>query len=548
MTASPPPPAPPSPPATPPPGGGRGALVAILGVVAVVGVVVAVVESRQPGPAPTPGPQPGTPAVTAGVAQKSGAFDTEARPEPVYAAMEREPRPAETPEVLWLDVAQPKAAHEVLRTNAWLERARREPVGQGFLAAWGGFFGTRGEDVGQAFSGAVVDLALDRLLATPYRVVWYGGDAARGAPAVVVPSPNAAATAAFEALVKVAGSGGFAPPACVVAGAPGDGGSTGGGGATAESIHRIVLADKIVFGAKLADRLVFAPRPQAVLLAMCKPLRPIAARPGVVVSLGVSLDDVGRGTQSVSALLGVEGLASLDFGVAADGFAPLGLSATPVGATRLEAAAPSPELLKAIPERSGVVLFLAVKLPKALTAMALRDTLASPDAKLEGRAAWPSEARQVAVVWNPRGAGPTELAVLWGTPGDEEAIAEAMKGGNGALTAGKACSVLAYATTSAMLEGLQAACAGKRPSLLQAARPVVTGLSAKSSLALSVNLGHIASQLTLDGWLSEHPAPNATTGPQELEAARRLLEELPTVGFKATLEADGTLKSGGFRS
>jgi hypothetical protein len=65
---------------------------------------------------------------------------------------------------------------------------------------------------------------------------------------------------------------------------------------------------------------------------------------------------------------------------------------------------------------------------------------------------------------------------------------------------------------------------------------------------LSVNLGRVASQLTLDGWLSEHPAPNATTGPQEIEAARRVLEELPIVGFRATVEADGTLVSGGFRS
>jgi hypothetical protein len=540
MSANPPPSAPTPP--SPSPGGGRGPLVAIIGVVAVVGIVVGVMEARQKGTSPGPGPAtPLDPVTVESEAPPPGAFDTTARPEPVYAAMENEPAPAETPEVLWIDVVDPKATHEVLRKNVWLDKAMKEPVGQGFLAAWGGFFGTRGEDIGKAFSGAVVDLALDQVLATPYRVVWYGGDAAKGAPAVVVPAPGAAASGAFDTLVKVAASGGFNPPACV-------GAAEADGGAVAESIHRIVLADKIVFAAKLGDRLVFAPRPQAVQLAMCKPLKAIEPKAGVAVSLGFSLDDVGRGTQSVSALLGVDGLASLDFGAENGAFTPKGLSATPDGASRLVAAAPSPELLKAIPERSGVVLFLAVKLPKELTAVSLRDTLAPADAKLEGRKEWPLEARQVAVVWNPRGTRSTEVAVLWGTPGDEAAIAEAMKGGNGALQAGKACSLLAYASTKPLLDELQATCAGKKPSLLQAAPAVAKGVSAKNSIMLSVNLGRVASQLTIDGWFSEHPAPNASTGPQEIEAARKVLEELPTVGFRATIDDAGKIVSGGFRS
>jgi hypothetical protein len=546
MSANPPSSPPPS--APPPGGGGRGAIIAIVGVIAVVGIVVGVMEARQKGT--STGTGPATPLDSSTVSSQptetapTGAFDSPSRPEPVYAAMENEPTPAETPELLWLDVVDPKATHETLRKNAWLSKAMKEPVGQGFLAAWGGFFGTRGEDIGKAFSGAVADLVLDQVLGSPYRVVWYGGDAAKGAPAVVVPSPGAAATSAFETMVKVAASGGFNPPACV-----GSASADADGGAVAESIHRIVLADKIVFAAKLKDRLVFAPRPQAVQLAMCKPLVTPESKPGVAVSLGFSLDDAGRGTQTVSALLGVDGLASLDFGVENGAFAPKGLSATAEGTNRLVAAEPSADLLKAIPERSGVVLFLAVKLPKTLTAVSLRDTLAAPDAKLEGgRKEWPLEARQVAVIWNPRGNKSAEVAVVWGTPGDEAAIAEAMKGGNGALQSGKACVVLAYASTKALLEEVQATCSGKKPSLLQAVQPVVKGLSAKSSISLSVNLGRVASQLTLDGWLSEHPAPNATTGPQEIEAARRVLEELPIVGFRATVEADGTLVSGGFRS
>lgn len=546
MSTNQPPPSPP-PSSPPPPGGGRGAIIAIIGVVAVVGIVVGVMEARQKGTATGPGPatplEPGgTSSSQQTEAPPTGAFDTAARPEPVYAAMENEPAPAETPEVLWLDVVDPKATHEVLRKNAWLDKAMKEPVGQGFLAAWGGFFGTRGEDIGKAFSGAVVDLALDQVLATPYRIVWYGGDAAKGAPAVVVPAPGAAAKGAFDTLVKVAASGGFNPPACVGAAAEAD------GGAVAESIHRIVLADKIVFAAKLGDRLVFAPRPQAVQLAMCKPLEAPAPKPGVAVSLGFSLDDVGRGTQTVSALLGVDGLAALDFGAENGAFTPKGLSATAEGQSRLVAADPSPELLKAIPERSGVVLFLAVKLPKELSAVSLRDTLAPADAKIDGKKEWPLEARQVAVIWNPRGNRSTEVAVLWGAASDEAAIAEAMKGGNGALQSGKACTVLAYASTKPLLDELQATCTGKKPSLLQAAPAVVKGVSAKNSIMLSLNLGRIASQLTIDGWFSEHPAANATTGPQEIEAARKVLEELPTVGFRATIDADGKIVSGGFRS
>ena len=65
---------------------------------------------------------------------------------------------------------------------------------------------------------------------------------------------------------------------------------------------------------------------------------------------------------------------------------------------------------------------------------------------------------------------------------------------------------------------------------------------------LSLNLGRIASQLTIDGWFSEHPAANATTGPQEIEAARKVLEELPTVGFRATIRVWGDLgQSGAFK-
>ncbi len=541
MSANQPPPSP-----TPPPNkdGNKGALLAIVGVVAVVGIVVAVMEIRSRGKEPTgpTGPTPIGP-ISSQSTPPTGAFDVPDRPEPAYAEMEDAPSAQETPELFWLDIYEPKAVHETLRKNAWLGKAMKDPLGQGFVAAWGGFFGTRGEDIGKAFSGAVSDLVLDQVLATPYRVVWYGGEGAKGAPAVIIPTPGSAASSAFDTLVKVAATGGFNPPGCVTQTASAD------GGAVAESIHRVVLADKILFAARLGDRLVLAPRPQAVMLAMCKELKPLAPPSGVVASLGFSVSESGRGTQSAGQLLGIGDELTLQFAVENGTFAPKGLGATAENGGRLAAAAPSQDMLKAIPEKSGVVLFLSVKLPKELTATSLRDTLASADENFGGtKKQWPLEARQVAVIWNPRGTKVNELAVLWGTAEDEKAIGEAMLKGNKALQAGKACSVLAYTSTKELMAELQASCSGKKPSVLQAAQPVVKGLSESSSIAVSVNLGRVLSQLTLDGWLSEHPAPNATTGPQEIEAARKLLEELPTMGFRATVGSDGKITSGGFRS
>lgn len=534
-------PAPSSPP--PPSGGGRGALIAIIGVVAVVGIVVGVMEARNKKPTgPTDGPITGLPPPI--TQPPTGAFDMPTRPEPVYAALESAPA-ADTPELFWLEVSDPKAVHQTLRSNAWLGKAMKDPVGQGFVAAWGGFFGTRGEDIGKAFSGAVSELVLDQVLASPYRVIWYGGEGAKGAPAILVPSPNAAAVTAFDTLVQVAAAGGFDPPSCVT--------STGktATGASNEAIHRVVLADKIVFAAKLGDRLVLAPRPQAAMLAMCRALeKDEAPAAGVAASLGFSLNASGRGAQSFGTVLGIGDVARLDFGVENGGFVPKGVGATVDSPGRLAAVEPSQELLKAIPERSGVVLFLAVTLPKELTATALRDTLGAEGEDFnKTRKAWPPGApRQVAVVWNPRGNRNTEVAVLWAQTDDEKALAEAMTKGNGALQQGRACNVLAYASTKELMAELQSACSGKKPSLLQSAQPVVKGLSQSTSLALTVNVGRVLSQLTIDGWLSEHPAPNATTGPQEIEAARKLLEELPTLGFRATVGADGKIVSGGFRS
>lgn len=539
MSANQPPSPPPSSP-PPHPGGGKGPIIGVVAVLAIVAIGVGVMQARKKPTTGTPTTTPDGPISSQPI--KTGAFDTATRPQVGFGELEGAPA-QETPELFWIDVADPKAVHDTLRKNAWLGKAIKDPVGQGFIAAWGGFFGTRGEDIGDVFKGAVTDLVLDQVLASPYRIVWYGGEGAKGAPAIVVSAPNAAATSAFDTLVNVAGSGGFNPPGCVTSTGAAD------GGATNESIHRIVLADKIIFAARLGDRLVLAPRPQAAMLAMCKELPAAAPRAGVAVSLGFAISESGRGAQGFGTMLGIGNLASLDFGVDATGFVPRGLDAVAEG-SRLAAVEPSPELLKAVPAKSGVVLFLAVKLPKELSATSLRDTFGAEGEDFgKTRKEWPAGSpRQVAVIWNPRGNRNTEVAVLWADVGDEKALAAAMTKGNGALQAGKACSVLAFASTKELMADLQASCGGKKPSMLQSAQPIVKGLSQSSSLSLTVNLGQVMQQLTIDGWLSEHPAPNATTGPQEIEAARKLLEELPTIGFRATVGADGKIVSGGFKS
>lgn len=527
---------PPSSPPPPQPGRGNGVLLALIGVLAVGGIIGGVVYVRSKDQSiSTPVPE------TVTKAEPAAAVPEAAPPahEPAYGSLNEAPS-GESAELWWIDVGDPKGVHHVLRKNAWLGKALNDPLGRGFLAAWGGFFGTRGEDLGGAFKGAMADLVLDRVLASPYRVAWFDDSTTNGAPAVTIPSPQGATVDAFDTLIKVAAAGGFDPPSCVESKDVAD------GGAVAASVHRVVVADKTLFIAKLPDRIVLSPRPHAAMIAMCKPL---PAAKTAAASLGFSPESAGRGAQSLGELVGLEGALSFDFKIENETFAPVGLGATAASSgVRLAAAAPSQALLKAIPERSGVVLFLAVKLPKDLTAVALRDTLAPADENFKGtKKEWPLEPRQVAVVWNPRGLATNEIAVLWDKADDEKGIDDALAKGN-PLVKGKACSVLVYASTKELLADTQSACGGSKPSLLQAAPAIVKGLGESTSIAVTVNLGHVFSQLTLDGWTSEHAAPNQRTGPQEIEAARKLLEELPTVGFRATVAADGSITAGGFRS
>jgi hypothetical protein len=72
---------------------------------------------------------------------------------------------------------------------------------------------------------------------------------------------------------------------------------------------------------------------------------------------------------------------------------------------------------------------------------------------------------------------------------------------------------------------------------------VVAGLRQESSVGLGVNLGAVLSRLVSDAHASESGGKQAP----EIEAARRLLEELPFIGVRGVAK-DGALVPGGFRS
>src|SRR5207248_1120699 len=82
---------------------------------------------------------------------------------------------------------------------------------------WVGFLGSRGEDLKGSFTGTVQDLLLDKMMAKPFDVVWFTGDAARSTPAIVI-EDEPGAGAAFDALDATVKRGTYTAPDCPVAG------------------------------------------------------------------------------------------------------------------------------------------------------------------------------------------------------------------------------------------------------------------------------------------------------------------------------------------
>ncbi|HEX8539414.1 MAG TPA: hypothetical protein VF664_18255, partial [Cystobacter sp.] len=80
----------------------------------------------------------------------------------------------------WVDVYTPGEVREALTGNAWLQEQLRKPLGQGFVGGWAAMLGTRSEELGLGFKGAVFELLAGQLLSAPFRVVWFSGDTRTG--------------------------------------------------------------------------------------------------------------------------------------------------------------------------------------------------------------------------------------------------------------------------------------------------------------------------------------------------------------------------------
>ncbi len=450
---------------------------------------------------------------------------------PVQAVVKLEV--AETPPEpsVWVDVHAPKKAWDAVRKNGWLKRALDEPLGQGFTAGWTAFLSTEGKDLGGAFEGQVLDLVAGRLLAEPFRVVTYAGPDATGAPAVVVPAPSSEAKAAFELMETVAKNGSFEAPRCPGPDAP---------GAAPQPIvvSRWLVAEHAVYGALRADRLVVARHPMAVVQAVCAVPPAVPGAEGIDLSISFARTGLGREAQLFAALLGVGPAPRLAFGLEGDAIVPRGILGALDAPGRLEGAAPSEALLRLVPADAGVVVLAALKLPQPLDRGSLK-------AHLAGKWRGATLTRTLAVVWNPRGERDRapEVAILW-PDGDRKLLDDAFSGPN-ELVRRRACGHEILASSAEIATAVERACFGKAPTMLSAAPPVAAGLREPLSIVLGVNVGGVLSRLVADAWRVEKGEKTAPA--PEIEAARRLLEELPFVGLLGVARGDA-LVPGGFKS
>ena len=438
---------------------------------------------------------------------------------------------------VWIDVHSPEKVWRLLRTNPWIDRASAEPLGRGFTAGWAGFLSTRGGDLAGAFEGTVLDVVAAKLLADPFRVVYFAGPDATGAPALVVPRPSSAARGAYEVLDAAARNATYDAARCPGAPAPEGASQPASPALSAVTIGRWLFAEHAVFAGEREGRLALAKNPRAVLQALCAAPPDVPAAQGVDVSLSFSSDALGREAQLGAALLGLGPSTRLAFAVEGDRLEPRGIVGPLAEPDRLDAAAPPDALLRLVPADAGVVVVATLRLPEKLS----RASLAQ---HLKHAYAGPLVSRPVAVVWNPRGdpALPTEVALAW--PERDAALLRDAFSGPNRMERRRACGYEILASTGALASALQRGCGVGGTSVLNAAPAVVAGLRAPASIAVGVQVGAALSRLLGDAVTADK---DARKGAPELDAARRLLEELPFVGLRG-VSSGGALVPGGFRS
>lgn len=527
-------------PVSPPPpagGGGKGpsstARIALIGALVVgVGVGAFVIGRKSggggSGPAFSSGEPKGPPSAGASV---------EGMPEvPSEPTLMEVPGSAASP-AIWVDVHAPAKVRDALARNAWLKAQWDKPLGQGFTSGWAAFLGSTGTDLKASFKGAVLDVVAGPLLDTPFRTVWFNGDARVGTPAVIVPKASKASRAAWDALDAVAKRGELRATSC-------PGGTTEPPPGDGFHLSRWLVAEQTLWAARTEDRLVLSRHPVVVLQALCGPLPELDAEDGVDVEVGFDPDAYGREAQLFTHVLGLGADARLQLGVDGDRLVARGIA----GKLRPDAMANdgrplSDDLLKLVPEDTPVLFAFQLTLPESLEPAKLKAFWAH-----EGQPR--TRARQVALVWTPRGSASMEpeLALLWGDAQDAEGLAALFSGGARTLVRATLCKHVVLATSQAEVERLQKACDGRAPNMLNAAGPVVTGLRAPSTVVLGVNTGRLFSGLAVDGYTSEarvdraSPLPRAL--PPEIEAARRDLEALPYLGFRGRVQGYVMLSEG----
>lgn len=447
---------------------------------------------------------------------------------------------------LVLDVYAPAKARAALQQNAWLQQTLKQPLGEGFVGAWAGFLGTRGEDVAAGFKGQVLDYVASELLDAPFRIVWFGGSASTSTPVVLVPALPARAQAAFLQLTLVAGHGVQLAERCPQDPLPAraDGGAPVAAAPVRKvEIQRWVLANQAVYASMGDGRLVLARTPKAVLQGRCLQDAPAPRTPGADVELTLSTPGLGHEAQVLTTLLGVGPSPRLAFAIEENRLVPRGIAAELARPGRVDTAPLSDALLAAIPADMPVLFTAQLRLPQELDPATLK-------AHFAGASTPAPLTRQAAVVWTPHGDGAgTDVALLWSRPQDKAALEAAFAGGPNPLRHATVCNQLVFASTEALLQRLQRACAGAIPSMLHAAAPVVAGLHAPQSVGLQLQLGTLLSGVALESYAAE-----AKLGPQrdapvpaEIRDAQQQLEQLPTFGFTGT--AQGTaLVAGGFHS
>jgi hypothetical protein len=524
-------------PTTPPPRGGppKGALIALATVI--VGAAVAgafVLGRRSAGPgAQAPQPTGGTIAATS-----SGASATvEGLPPPPAQPVKLEVPADTSAPAFWVDVYSPGKVRAALVENAWLREEMKKPLGQGFVGGWAAFLGTSGEDLKAGFQGAVFNVVAGQLLNVPFRAVWFTSEERTGTPALVVPQPGSSATAAYDAMDKVARRTEMVAEHC-----PGE--QTGPEGGI--RLTRWLVAEQALWAGRGADRLVLGRHPASVLQGLCMDAVKLAAPEGVDVEVGLAPDALGREAQLLSHVMGLGADTRMQFAVEGTRLVGKGIVGSLQSEARLDSAPLSDDLLKLVPEESPVLLALQLKLPEQLSAETLKAYWT--DKRYTG----PTRTRQVALVWTPRGDAslPQEVALLWGRTEDALAL-RSIFNGNNELWRADVCNHHVLASSDEVLGRVRKACAGQVPNMLNAAGPVVQGLRAPTSVSFGVNTGRLLSLLTADGYLSEQQAAGAKkpmqqrTVPPEVEAARRDLETLPYVGLRGTVKGD-SLVPGGF--